>query len=234
MNLALEQVHFAYRSKAFGRREVFSGLTIRIASGDVVAIVGEEGSGKSTLLYLMDGLLRPDSGTVLIDGEDIWHAPKRLHRQRRRMGFAFQFPETQFFCETVGDELMFASRNFGVPPPTGAEIDTLLTELGLSRQILSRSPFTLSIGEARRVALASVLLHKPQALLFDEPTAGLDNFGVECVTALLHRLKSEGKTLVIASHDEELVSSLTHRVVVLAAGKAKELTPPVFGNLSEQ
>lgn len=234
MNIVLEEVRFAYRSRAFGTRNVFSGITMRIASGEVVVIVGEEGSGKTTLLQLMDGLLRPDSGVVLLDGEDIWQSPKRLHEVRRRIGFAFQFPEAQFFCETVSDELLFAARNFGMGLPSDDEIDTLLTELGLSRHILTRSPFTLSMGEARRVALASVLLHKPQALLFDEPTAGLDRFGVECVNALLRRLSSEGTTMVVVSHDEEVISSIAHRVISLADGKiAKEFAPPLARNPSQ-
>ncbi len=225
MEIALQEVCFAYRSKALGTRSVFSGLTTRIAPGEVVAVVGEEGSGKSTLLQLADGLLRPDSGVVLLAGEDIWRSPKRLHELRRRIGFAFQFPESQFFCETVRDELLYASRTFGVGLPSDDEIKALLSELGLSREILGRSPFALSMGEARRVALASVLLHKPQVLLFDEPTAGLDCFGVECVKGLLRRLMHEGTTMVIASHDEELISSVAHRAIHLAEGKiAKEFS----------
>ncbi len=233
MNIALEDVRFAYRSNAFGTRDVFSGITLRVASGEAVAVMGEEGSGKSTLLQLMDGLLRPDAGVVLLDGENIWQSPKRLHELRRRIGFAFQFPESQFFCETVNDELLFAARNFGIPLPSNKEITALLAELGLTREILSHSPFSLSMGEARRVALASVLLHKPQALLLDEPTAGLDSFGVECVHALLRRLRTEGKTVVVVSHDEELVSSVTHRIVCLADGKiTKDLSSPWAGDSS--
>lgn len=235
MEIALEEVWFAYRSKAFGTQNVFSGVTTRIASGEAVAVIGEEGSGKSTLLQLVDGLLRPDSGAVLLDRVDIWQSPKRLHELRRRVGFAFQFPEAQFFCETVRDELLYAARMFGSGRPSDGEINEVLTELGLAQQILGRSPFALSMGEARRVALASVLLHKPQALLVDEPTAGLDSFGIECVHGLLRRLTRQGTTVVVATHDEELISSLAHRVIHVAEGKiAREFSLPSATTLSQQ
>lgn len=226
MNFELNAVRFAYRSKAYGRREVFAALTLSVASGECVAIVGEEGTGKSTLLQLMDGLLRPDEGTVCVDGKDIWQAPKRLAAVRRRIGFAFQFPETQFFSETIRDELAFASRNFGTGIPSDEQMSKALAELGLAGLDLTRSPFTLSMGEARRVALASILLHNPEALLFDEPTAGLDASGCECVASLLVRLRDERKTLVIATHDDDLIALVADRTIHLPAEAPVSKSPP--------
>lgn len=222
MTFELKTISFGYRSKAYGVRTVFSDCSLTVQSGECVAIAGEEGSGKSTLLQLMDGLLRPESGTVCIDGEDIWLAPKHLHRIRRRVGFAFQFPEMQFFCENVMEELLVAAKHYALSVGRG-ELNRVLEQCGLPLTVVQRSPFTLSMGEARRVALASIMLHRPDAILLDEPTAGLDAFGMKSVTALLRSLRSEGKTIALVSHDRDLIDAVADRVVVLDQGRiAKE------------
>lgn len=197
-----------------------------IDSGECVAIVGEEGSGKSTLLQLLDGLQKPDSGSVFVDRQDIWRDAKTLQQLRKRIGFAFQFPEQQFFCETVYDELIYASRNFGLSSDSLLrEAQSLFADLGLHEKLFLRSPFSLSMGEARRVALASIVVHQPDAFLLDEPTAGLDGFGFDDVKSLLLRLKSQSKTIFFASHDVELIGSVASRVLVLANGKMGDDMP---------
>lgn len=222
MNFHLDKVCFSYKSKTFPSRQVFSELSLTGESGECIAIVGEEGTGKSTLLQLLNGLQKPDGGRVLVDGQDIWHNSKQLHRVRRRIGFAFQFPEQQFFCETVQDELLFAARNFGLlNSETKQNCSAGLKALGLDESILLRSPFSLSMGEARRVALASILVHQPDALLLDEPTAGLDAFGSEVVKSLILRLKAHHTTILFASHDIELVGAVASRIIVLANGKVE-------------
>jgi len=218
----LNNVRFSYRSKAYGVRTVFNDCSFLLQSSECVAIAGEEGSGKSTLLQLMDGLLKPESGTVRIDDEDIWRAPKRLYRIRRRVGFAFQFPEMQFFCENVLEELLVAAKHYAVPVGQD-ELNRVLEQCGLPLTVVERSPFMLSMGEARRVALASIILHRPDAILLDEPTAGLDAFGMKTVTMLLQRLRTEGKTIALVSHDRDLIDAIADRVVVLDQGRvAKE------------
>ncbi|MEK7248991.1 MAG: ABC transporter ATP-binding protein [Bacteroidota bacterium] len=222
MNFHLDNISFSYKSKAFPPRQVFSHLSLTIGSGECIAIVGEEGTGKSTLLQLLNGLQKPDLGRVLVDGRNIWEDSKRLHQVRRGIGFAFQFPEQQFFCETVEDELLFAARNFGAMNSESEQCcSSAIVELGLDESYRSRSPFSLSMGEARRVALASLLVHQPEGFLLDEPTAGLDAFGFDVVKSLIMRLKSQGKTIVIVSHDVELVSAVALRVIVLAEGNVQ-------------
>lgn len=223
MNFSLVDITFSYTSKAFSPQRVFGRMNLSVQSGECVAIVGEEGTGKSTLLQLINGLLKPDSGTVSVDGDDIWADSRCQREMRRNIGFAFQFPEQQLFCETVLDELMFTSRNIGhKSDKTSEDCITALQELGLDEGFLSRSPFSLSMGEARRVALASLLVHDPQMFLLDEPTAGLDGFGIDIVLSLLVGLKSRGRTIVFASHEKELISRVAARVVMLAEGNVKK------------
>jgi energy-coupling factor transport system ATP-binding protein len=179
--------------------------------------MGQEGVGKSTLLQLMDGLLRPQRGTLFIDGKDVWQSTGHLRELRRQVGFAFQFPEDQFFCETVEEELGFGPRNLGLDIGSLSTVgETILEEMGMPPgEFLHRSPFSLSMGEARRVALACVLVARPQALLIDEPTAGLDGKGAEFVLMTLRKLRADGVTIIIVSHDVNLLSELVSRVVML-------------------
>jgi energy-coupling factor transport system ATP-binding protein len=231
MKLQLDNVSFSYKSKAFPPRQVFADLNLMVESGECVAITGEEGVGKSTILELLDGQQKPDAGKVLVNGTDIWQEPKRLPEFRRRIGLTFQFPEEQFCYETVKDELLFAVRNLGLQS-TNDETKCIaaLYEVGLSENVLSRSPFSLSMGEARRVAIASLLVLDPDAYLLDEPTAGLDGFGVDIIRSLARRLTAEGKTIVLVSHDNELMSFLASRQIVLSNGTASFVQ--VFPGLS--
>lgn len=225
MNLSLVDVSFAYKSKAFSPHRVFDSLNLSIKSGECVAVTGEEGTGKSTLLQLVNALLKPDAGKVLVDDQDIWAHANYRKELRCKTGFAFQFPEQQFFCETVLGELLFTLRNIGAErADSRVKCIRVLEDLGLDESYLSRSPFSLSMGEARRVALASLLAHDPDSFLFDEPTAGLDGFGIDTVKTLLLNLRSAQKTILLVSHDVELVSSVASRVVVLEGGRvAKDL-----------
>ena len=228
MKFRLEQISFSYRPKSSPPRSVFAELDLVVEKGECVGVIGPEGSGKTTLLQLMDALLWPDQGKVLIDGIDAWDRPERLHELRRRIGFAFQFPEQQFFCETVRDELMYASRNYRVNGGHNRGED-LLTEFGLtSPDFLDRSPFTLSIGEARRVAISSILMMRPSALLLDEPTVGLDGSGIDQVLSSLGRLRNEGVTIVIVSHDVNALAEIVSRVIVLNDGIREDLPARVL------
>lgn len=218
MLLQLENITFTYASRALAPTRVFSNLNLTVAEGECVALCGEEGSGKSTLLQLINGLLKPDAGRVTVAGRDMWQNPKRLHEIRRNFGFAFQFPEQQFFCETVKDEMLFAARNFRLREIGEERCAAAIAELGLAENYLLRSPFSLSMGEARRVALASILVHDPAIFLLDEPTAGLDGFGMRTVMNLMLRLKLKRKTIIFASHDEDLIARVASREIALQAG----------------
>lgn len=216
MTIQAKGVRFSYRTKTGSPIPVFDNLTLQIG-GEQIGVIGEEGSGKTTLLLILAGLLRPDSGAVCYDGIEIQAPlPPAL---RRRVGVVFQFPETQFFCETVGDELMFGPRNLGLPiEESNSYALSILQELHLEPgAILGTSPFTLSMGEARRVAIASVMASRPEVLLLDEPTAGLDGAGVEQTLAALKRFRAEGGGCVIVSHDLDVLAEVVDRIVILGA-----------------
>ncbi len=219
MKFELSDIVFSHRPRGVKERKVFEGLNLRVNSGELVGVLGEEGEGKSTLLQLMAGLLRPDSGSVAIDGEGLWNKGNSVGHfpPRRNIGFAFQFPEQQFLSETVEEELLFTSKNLKVAP--SIQPDEALKMFGLDpRAMLARSPFSLSLGEARRVALASMLVSAPRALLLDEPTVGLDATGVARILDVLHGLAGKSITMVIVSHDVDFLSELVDRVIVLSNG----------------
>ncbi len=218
MKFELRNLCCSYRRRNGPAQRALVSVNLKIASGECVGVIGSEGAGKSTLLQVMDTLLRPERGTLLLDDMDVWKDPRSLPVVRKQIGLCFQFSEQQFVCETVESELLLGSS----PLPTGISQDVIkgaLVELGLApEKYLRRSPFSLSMGEARRLALASLLARGPRALLLDEPTAGLDGDGVDRVLGCLKRQREEGTTMVIVSHDLDLLAELVSRVVLLVEG----------------
>lgn len=221
MTIELNDVAFAYKERSSIGKTVLNGLHLSVRPGECVGVIGQEGAGKTTLLQLMNGLLKPDRGTVCVDEIDVWRQPDSAVKLRRRIGFAFQFPEQQFFCQTVEDELLYAKVNFRDQSSFNRLTPYEALELvGLHpSQYLDRSPFSLSMGEARRVALATVAMMKPEALLLDEPTVGLDGNGIEFVVSLLRRMKGNGVTVVMVSHDVDVLAEVASRIIVLDGGK---------------
>lgn len=228
------------------------GVSLKLEDGEAVGIMGPTGSGKSTLVQHFNGLLRPTSGRVLVDGEDLWSrggdGPEergRAARQRRRVdlravrrkvGLIFQFPEHQLFEETVFDDIAFGPRNLGLRDAEIKErVDEALEIVGLAggdaggddgTAIARRSPFGLSGGQMRRVAIAGVLAMKPKTLVLDEPTAGLDPRGRQGLLETLLRLHHDlGLTLVVVSHNMEDLARLADRVLVLDNGRIVEQGP---------
>lgn len=195
--LTLLDVVFGYEN---GRR-LFDGVNVTVRSGQLLLVYGPNGSGKSTLLKLMAGLLKPQSGSVLLNGNTV------DHRSFREIGYVMQRAEDQFFCETIFDEIAFSARNFGFH-----DVDELvkeaLAEVGLGHDVLEKSPFQLSEGEARRVAIACALVHKPLLLLLDEPLIGLDRIGRQMVQDILKRQKQAGKIVVVTSHRSDNLRDL--------------------------
>lgn len=218
MTIVVDTVSYAYTDRHRVATPVLRDLSLNIAEGVCLGILGPEGSGKSTLLQLLDALLRPDRGRVLVDGVDLQAEPGRIREFRRRVGMAFQFPEQQFLCGTVGEELTYTADRFDVRDrldPARA-----LERFGLEYAAVSaRSPLLLSLGEARRVALATLLVHRPSVYLLDEPTSGLDGPGTECVIKTVRFLQNEGRTVVIASHDVDVLAETATRMAVLAEGR---------------
>ncbi|MDR3037355.1 MAG: energy-coupling factor transporter ATPase [Coriobacteriales bacterium] len=220
MPLVLEQVSYTYSSHE-GAVAALRELSFAIDDGDFIGIIGHTGSGKSTLLQIMGGLMMPTSGTVLLDGADLRDkkARRNLHT---KLGIAFQYPEHQLFARTVADDIAFAPRNAGLAP---VEVDERvrfameLFHLDYARYA-QLSPLELSGGQMRRVALAGVIAARPQILILDEPTAGLDPAGRRELLAIIEDYHRTGATTVMVSHSMDDIARLATRVLVLAEGAA--------------
>jgi energy-coupling factor transport system ATP-binding protein len=198
-----------------------SDADLEIQSGERVGIVGPTGSGKSTLVQLVAGLLNPSSGQVLLDGITAHERTAKARVQRRRVGLAFQYPEDQIFEQTVYREVAFGPRNLGLAQEdVASRVHWALEMVGLdSAAMEQRMPLTLSGGEMRRVALASVLSMRPEVLILDEPTAGLDPQGRRELMAHIRSWSDAGLTLILVSHDLDELAWLVDRVVLLDGGR---------------
>ena len=194
------------------------GMDLSIYRGEFLGIIGHTGSGKSTLIQHLNGLLKPTSGRVLLGGEDIWADPKKIRSVRFRVGLVFQYPEYQLFEETVYRDIAFGPTNMGL---SREEIDRRVHDAarfaGVSEQMLEKSPFALSGGQKRRVAIAGVIAMDPEVLVLDEPTAGLDPRGREDLLSNIRAYHRErGTTVVLVSHSMEEIARNVDRIVVLS------------------
>ncbi len=224
MKIRMENVSYRYTQglEAFsGKGEAIQHVSFEVDTGEFVGIVGPSGSGKTTLIQHFNGLLLPTSGNVLIDGINIIEQKKHLGEIRQKIGIIFQFPEFQFFENTVYDEVAYGPRNLKVPEEV---IQTWMREafhlLGIDFDAFKdRSPFQLSEGQKRRVAIASILVMRPDVLVFDEPTAGLDFQGVNSLKSFVQELKHTGKTVILVSHDMDFISEMVDRVICLKNGQ---------------
>ena len=185
--------------------------------GELVAVIGHTGSGKSTLIQHFNGLLKPQSGKVYVDGQDIWESKKTLRASRFAVGLCFQYPEYQLFEETVYKDIAFGPKNMKL---SDEEIDRRVREaarfIGVTDEMLEKSPFDLSGGEKRRVAIAGVMAMEPKILILDEPTAGLDPRGRDTIMGLIRNYREEtGRTVMIVSHSMDDVAEIATRVLVI-------------------
>ncbi len=213
MTLTLENVHFSYASGV----EALKGVSLTVRNGEFLAIMGQNGAGKTTLVKHFNGLLKPTSGRVLVDG--IETTKTSVAALAKNVGFVFQNPDHQLFSETVEEEISFALKNFGYEQSIiETRINWAVNLLGLS-QYRKTSPFMLSGGERKRVALASVLAWDPQVLILDEPTIGQDHQQKENLRQFIMQLQTQGKTIVIVTHDVEFVAECNPRVVLMRDGK---------------
>ena len=196
-------------------------VDLEIESGSFVGIIGHTGSGKSTLIQHLNGLLKPTEGSILLDGKDIWAEKAQMRQVRFRVGLVFQYPEYQIFEETVAKDIAFGPRNMGLAEEeVQARVKETAAIVGLSDDILEQSPFLLSGGQKRRVAIAGVMAMRPEVLILDEPTAGLDPRGRE---EILEEIKSyrrqTGATILLVSHSMEDVARHAQQILVMNAGK---------------
>lgn len=194
-------------------------VSFTVNDGDFVGLIGHTGSGKSTLIQHLNVLLKPASGQVLVDGEDI-HQPGRSLSARLKVGLVFQYPEYQLFEETVRKDVGFGPRNLGL---SDAEVDARVSEalrrVGLSEGDWEKSPFELSGGQKRRAAIAGVLAMRPEFLVLDEPAAGLDPAGRSSMRALVNSLHADGTTVIMVSHSMDDVATLCNRILVMNGGR---------------
>lgn len=203
-----------------------------IEKGEMLGVIGHTGSGKSTLAQLLNGLLKPTSGQILLDGKDIWEKPKEIRKVRFKIGLVFQYPEYQLFEETVYKDIAFGPRNKGL---SGDELDRAVREaaemVGLKEELLDKSPFELSGGEKRRAAIAGVMAMQPSILILDEPTAGLDPRGRERILERIRQYRDKtGSSVMLISHSMEDVAKIADRVLVLHGGEVEmqDITERVF------
>lgn len=196
-------------------------VDLEIEAGSFVGIIGHTGSGKSTLIQHLNGLLRPTEGKVLLDGVDIWADKSKMWQMRFRVGLVFQYPEYQIFEETVAKDIAFGPRNMGLAEEeVQARVRETAAIVGLSEEILKQSPFLLSGGQKRRVAIAGVMAMRPEVLILDEPTAGLDPRGREEILQEIQAYRNQtGATILLVSHSMEDVARHAKKILVMNAGK---------------
>jgi energy-coupling factor transport system ATP-binding protein len=219
LSIKAVNIKYIYNAGTPAAVTALDGVSVEAGRGEWVSIVGHTGSGKSTLAQHLNLLLTPSSGFVSIDGATIAPGSREARAARRKVGLVFQYPESQFFAETVREEIAFAPSNWGV---AGVALDACVNEAaasaGLSPSALGSNPFSLSGGERRRAAIASVLSMKPDYLVLDEPTAGLDASGVRGLTATFGELCSKGMAVIHVTHDMEIAMSMSDRIAVLERG----------------
>ena len=215
--LETENLTHYYENGMAGAVAAIENINVKFEKGEIVGIIGHTGSGKSTLLQHLNGLLKPDSGRVLLCGEDINKDKRTLRAAWFRVGLCFQYPEYQLFEETVYKDISFGPKNMGLD---SAEIDRRVRRaaefVGLSEEHLKKSPFDLSGGEKRRAAIAGVMAMEPEVLILDEPTAGLDPRGREVILSLVRTYRDQtGSTVILVSHSMEDVTKTADKVLVL-------------------
>ena len=221
MSLKLEDVTYTYSPGTAYEMHALEHINLEIPNGQFVGIIGHTGSGKSTLVQHLNGLIRPTLGRVLYNGEDIWKEGYSLRELRSHVGLVFQYPEHQLFETTIFDDVCFGPKNQGLSKEeAGLRAFEALRSVGLPEELYYQSPFDLSGGQKRRVAIAGVLAMKPEVLILDEPTAGLDPAGRDEILDLIARMhKEKGITVILVSHSMEDVAKYVDRLIVMNQGE---------------
>ena len=235
--LEIKNLRHVYSAGTPFEHIALDGVSFSVERGEFIGIIGHTGSGKSTLMQHMNGLLKPTSGSVLLDGKDIWSDKAYTRQSRFRVGLVFQYPEYQLFEETVYKDIAFGPKNMGL---SAEEIDRRVREsariVGIAPELLEVSPFDLSGGQKRRVAIAGVIAMEPEVLILDEPTAGLDPEGRADILANIEAYRKEkNATIMMVSHSMNDVARLTDRLLVMNNAKlAMDDTPlAVFSRAQE-
>lgn len=215
--LELKNLSYVYGTGTPFEKTAVNNLSLSIEKGEFIGIMGHTGSGKSTLVQMLNGLMKPTSGQVLLDGEDILANPKDIRKIRFKVGMVFQYPEYQLFEETVAKDIAFGPTNMG---KSGAELEKAVNDAarftGLKDELLEKSPFDLSGGEKRRAAIAGVIAMNPEVLVLDEPTAGLDPMGRDVLLSQIVQYHKERKnTVILVSHSMEDIARVADKIIVM-------------------
>lgn len=215
--LELKNLSYVYGTGTPFEKTAVNNVSLSIEKGEFIGIMGHTGSGKSTLVQMLNGLMKPTSGQVLLDGEDIWANPKDIRKIRFKVGMVFQYPEYQLFEETVAKDIAFGPTNMG---KSGAELEKAVNDAarftGLKDELLGKSPFDLSGGEKRRAAIAGVIAMNPEVLVLDEPTAGLDPMGRDVLLSQIVQYHKERKnTVILVSHSMEDIARVADKIIVM-------------------
>ena len=235
--LQVKDVSYIYSAGTPFEHKALEDVSFSVERGEFIGIIGHTGSGKSTLMQHLNGLLKPTAGQILLDGKDIWSDKKLTRQSRFRVGLVFQYPEYQLFEETVYKDIAFGPKNMGLKPE---EIDSRVREaagfVGLTEEQLQASPFDLSGGQKRRVAIAGVIAMEPEVLILDEPTAGLDPSGREEILRNIEAYRqAKNAAILMVSHSMDDVARLTDRLLVMCDSRlAMDDTPKaVFARAEE-
>ena len=235
--LEIKNLNHIYSAGTPFEHVALKDVSFSVERGEFIGVIGHTGSGKSTLMQHMNGLLKPTSGEILLDGKDIWSDKKLTRESRFRVGLVFQYPEYQLFEETVYKDIAFGPKNMGL---SAEEIDRRVREaagfVGLTEAQLQVSPFDLSGGQKRRVAIAGVLAMNPEVLVLDEPTAGLDPKGRDEILGLISELhKEKNMTVILVSHSMEDVARYVDRIIVMNDGQIAydDIPANVFAHYKE-
>lgn len=235
--LKVENLTHTYSAGTPFQRNAVEHVNLEVMPGEFLGIIGHTGSGKSTLIQHLNGLLQPTEGHVYLEGQNIWTKPKEIRKVRFRVGLVFQYPEYQLFEETVYKDIAYGPGNMGLDK---TEIDRRVHQAaafaGVDEEILEKSPFELSGGQKRRVAIAGVIAMEPEVLILDEPSAGLDPRGREAILAQLREYhRQKGNTIILVSHSMEEIARNVDRIVVMSgAHKLMDGTPrEVFARAEE-
>ncbi len=219
--IRLENISFYHGKDTPYEIKALKNVNLDIPEGVITGLIGHTGSGKSTLVQMLNGLLTPAEGSVLIDGKNIWSQPKKIRDVRFKVGLVMQYPEYQLFEETIYKDIAFGPKNMGVSENEIKERVLQAADfVGLDRNLLDKSPFDLSGGQKRRAAIAGIIAMRPEVLVLDEPAAGLDPRGRDSIFANIKEYqKKSGSTVIIVSHSMEDMARLCDHLIVMADGK---------------
>ena len=215
--LSMQGVTHLYNEGMPSESKAIDNINLDIEEGELVGVIGHTGSGKSTLVQHFNGILKPNSGKVIVDGIDIWSDKKATREARFKVGLCFQYPEYQLFEETVYKDISFGPKNMKLPNEEIAKrVVSAAAYVGLKKELLEKSPFDLSGGEKRRAAIAGVIAMQPKVLILDEPTAGLDPIGRDTILDMIKNYREKtGSTILLVSHSMEDIAKIATKVAVM-------------------